>query len=242
MNFLRAIDVASWQPRDLTQLIARHQVQHAIIRLYLPWESVPWDHTAAQVRSARDNAISVGGYAWAYRSISPEATIKAVITRCAEIGLVLPLLWLDCETYKGPNGTIADPGPDADWLARAVACAEDQYGMACGLYTGAWWIEQYFPGGADEFAKFSRLPLWIADYDGDPSLETATIPKGWASVAAKQYADKPIDLDSIRAEYTVYTPSTPAPDACSGLRDGLAALINRKPFRVKRRELEALLG
>ena len=207
----------------------------------MPWESVPWDHTVAQVRSARDNGVSIGGYVWAYRNISPEATIKAVITRCAEIGLVLPLLWLDCENYM-VNGQIADPGPDADWLSRAVDCAERIYEMACGLYTGAWWVQGHFPGGTDEFAKFSRLPLWIADYDGDPSLDTATVLPGWTSVACKQYTDQPVDLDTIRPEYTVYQ-STPAPDKCSEVLAGLDRMIARKPYRrPSRRELIALRG
>lgn len=239
MTTRRAMDVSSHQSRDLTTLIREHDPQHVIVKLYTAWESIPWDHTAAQVRSALDNGCTVGGYVWAYRSITPERMVDDLIARCASIGLVLPLCWIDCETYHDRSGNVADPGPDADWLARFVRQAESIYGMACGLYTGAWWVDGYFPGGREAFAQFSRLPLWLADYDNNPALDSSLLP-GWPTVAAKQYTSDPVDLNTIRAEHTVYH-GEQTDDPCAALRDGLAAIVARKPFRVRKSELAALL-
>jgi hypothetical protein len=207
-NQLNAVDVSSHQPRDLSRIIAEYQPDHVIVKLYTSVEHISFEHSEAQVRSAWEHGKTVGGYAWAYRSASPERTIDDVIARCASIGLVLPLLWIDCETYHG--GNTVDPGPDADWLSRAVARAEDVYGMSCGIYTGIWWINGHFPGGQAEFAKFNRLPLWLSEYDGIADINNIVLPQGWTEVAAKQFLGSPIDQNVIRPEYTVF--NTPEDD------------------------------
>lgn len=241
MSILRALDVSSHQSRDLTTLIRAHQPKHVIVKLYTAWESVPWDHTAAQVRSALDNGCTVGGYVWAYRSVTPERMVDDLIARCASIGLVLPLCWIDCETYHDRSGNVADPGPDAEWLARFVEQAETVYGMACGLYTGAWWVDGYFPGGREAFAQFKRLPLWLADYDGDPTLDSALLP-GWPTVACKQYTSTPVDLNAIRGEYTIYHGEQPE-EPCDTAIANVRAIIDRKPYRApSRRQLTAALA
>lgn len=243
MTILKALDVSSHQPANLTSIIHQHRPDHIITKLYMPWESISFNHSAQQVASAKDNGCSVGGYVWAYRSQDPIATIDAVIDRCASIGMVLPLLWIDCETYDTP--TIHDPGPDAEWLARAVDHAERVYGMKCGIYTGRWWVRDHFPGGEAEFANFSRLPLWLSEYDSNPDINDAdTMPQGWTSLACKQYTATPIDQNSIRPEYTVYEGgSQPPPDPCEHFRTQLDAWINAKPFKSpSKKKLIALRG
>jgi GH25 family lysozyme M1 (1,4-beta-N-acetylmuramidase) len=238
---LKAIDVSSHQPRDLSALIATHQPQHVIVKGYLEIESPPQSHSIDQVKSAWNNACSAGMYVWCYRSASPYETIDDMILLCAAIGLELPLLWLDCETYE-ENGELIDPGPNADWLAKAVEYSESTYGMKCGIYTGVWWIDGHFPGGQGEFGQFNRLPLWLSDYDGNPDINAVELPIGWTEVAAKQYTSKPIDLNSIREEYTMYTMPPPPPvDPCDNLKVQLQEWRDRKPYKpVTRRQLRAL--
>lgn len=210
MSILKAMDVSSHQPRNLTTLIRTHQPAHVIVKGYLPIEIIDQDHSRAQVQSAWENGCTAGMYVWCYRSASPTATIDSIIELCASIGLVLPLLWLDCETYHGSS---FDPGPNADWLAKAVHHAETKYSMKCGIYTGVWWIDGHFPGGQGEFANFKRLPLWLSDYDNNPDINDVRPPMGWDAVAAKQYTSDPIDLNVIRSEYTTIEPEPePEPD------------------------------
>jgi hypothetical protein len=242
---VKAIDVSSHQPANLTNIIHQHRPEHVIVKLYMPWDNISFDHTAQQVASARDQGCTVGGYVWAYRSQDPIATIDRVIGRCASIGLVLPLLWIDCETYD--TQTSHDPGPDADWLARAVDHAERVYGMACGIYTGIWWIDGHFPGGQGEFSSFSRLPIWLSEYDHIPDINNIVLPMGWTQAAAKQYSADGIDLNVIRPEYTVYEHTEPDPepdpDPCENLNKQLREWINTKPFKApSKKKLVAALG
>jgi GH25 family lysozyme M1 (1,4-beta-N-acetylmuramidase) len=244
MSILKAMDVSSHQPRDLTQLIATHRPQHVIVKGSREIESPPQSHSLDQIQSAWNNGCSAGMYCWCYRSASPYTTIDDIIGLCASIGLELPLLWLDCETYV-ENGIIVDEGPNADWLAKAVEYSETKYGMKCGIYTGIWWIDQHFPGGQGEFAQFNRLPIWLSDYDGVQDINLVTLPIGWAQVAAKQYTATPVDLSVIREEYTVYygdvTPPPPPPDPCENLKVQLQQWRDRKPYKpVTRRQLRTL--
>lgn len=239
VSIQKAIDVSSHQPRDLSGLIAQFRPDHVIVKGYLPGESISQDHTRAQVRSARNNGCTVGMYVWCYRSFDPIRTIDDIIALCASIDLVLPLLWLDCETYGDP---VTDPGPDAEWLARAVEHAENTYGMACGVYTGLWWIRGHFPGGEWGFQDFARLPIWLSDYDNHPDINDVTLPQGWAEAAAKQYSATPIDQDVIRSRYTVYGAEPPPPDPCEHLHRQLEAWRNRKPYKaITKKQLTALL-
>ncbi len=227
MSVQKAIDVSSHQPTNLTTLIHQHGPSHVIVKLYMPWESVSFNHSAQQITSARANGCTVGGYVWAYRSADPLATIDQVIARCASVDLVLPLLWIDCETYTDKDGTILDEGPNADWLAKAVEHAENNYDMPCGVYTGLWWINDHFPGGQAEFANFARLPIWLSDYDNDPNINAVELPQGWTEAAAKQYTDKPIDMSSIRDQYTVYEEIDPWKQKYDALKSGIQALLEK---------------
>jgi hypothetical protein len=225
MSILKAIDVSSHQPRNLTSLIRTHKPSHVIVKGYLPIAVIDQEHSRAQVRSAWENGCTAGMYVWCYRSASPTATIDSIITLCASIDLVLPLLWLDCETYTDKDGNILDEGPNADWLAKAVHHAETVYGMACGLYTGQWWIDGHFPGKGPEFGQFSRLPIWLSDYDNNPDINDVRPPLGWSQVAAKQYTSTPIDQNVIREEYTVYQADEPEPDPLAECQAKYDALL-----------------
>ncbi len=203
------IDVSSSQPRDLTAIIAKHKPSHVIVKGYLTAENVSQDHTREQVRSAQAAGCSVGMYAWCYRGVDPARTIDDIIALCASIDLALPLLWLDCEIYED------DPGPDAAWLRKALAKAAE-YEMPCGIYTGGWWVKDYFPGSFNAFEEFSHLPMWLSQYDQNPDIGVFTSFSGIEKLAAKQWTTKlpgdtyELDRDVIWSDYTT-TATTPQP-------------------------------
>ena len=241
---VKAIDVSSHQPANLTSIIHMLEPKHVISKLYMPWESISFDHTAQQIASARSNGCTVGGYVWAYRSQDPIATIDNVITRCGSIGKDLPLLWIDCETCYDASSDTVDPGPDAEWLSRAVDHAERVYGMKCGIYTGIWWIDGHFPGGQAEFSNFSRLPIWLSQYDNNPDINSTRLPMGWTEAACKQYSGTGIDQNTIREEYTVYQGGGTEPDPCENLHRQIQAWISAKPYKApsKKKLAAALAG
>lgn len=202
-----AIDCSSHQPRNLGPIIAEHRPEHVVVKLYLSAESIPKEHSRAQVRSAWEHGATAGGYVWAYRSVDPTRTITEAIDLCNEIGLVLPILWVDAETY---NGSTFDPGPDAAWLRQAFATA-DSLSTPCGIYSGTWWIRGHFPGGEAAFSEFKDRPLWLSIYDGTPDLSVGYVPQGFPGMAGKQWGSEPIDRNVFLPE-VARLPAEPQPE------------------------------
>jgi hypothetical protein len=222
---LSAIDVASFQPRDLSGIIAQYQPRHVIVHLYHDQERPPWAHSAEQVASTLANGCTVGGYQFLYPGTDMVRAVNSVADRCASIGLVLPILWHDVESYEGRDITPWDLHRTVD---HCVAL-----GIPSGVYTSReMWRRIGNPSG------FEHLPAWIADYNGYPDLDVIP-PPNLPNVVAHQYRGDPLDLDVILEEYTVL----PQPDPCEQLRAGLAEIVNAKPYvRPSRRRLAALLG
>ena len=235
MTTVAGIDVSSHQPRDLSAIIAATAAEHVVTKMYLPMESISQDHTRAQVASAQAHGCSVGGYVWGYRSVDPGETIDAVIALCASMGLVLPLLWLDCEVY------LDDPGPERGWL-RAAKARADFYGMKLGIYTGVWWIDGHFPGGQAAFAEFADWPLWLADYRNWGDIGNVPRPLGFDHLEGWQWSGASIDRDWFDESVTVYQ-SAPPPDPCAELRAAVQAIADRRPYRApSRKVLREVLG
>lgn len=199
-RLVRAIDVSSHQPRDLTAIIAEHQAEHVVVRLYLPGERPPPEHSIAQIESARANQCSVGGYCWCYRSFDPANTVRQALLLAEIAGVALPILWLDCETYNPTGHSVEDPGPDAAWLRAAIAECR-RLGMRPGIYSAMWWVKEYL----GELSQFGKLPTWIADYNNIPTLDGVEPLPGSsrAMVYGHQFSADTIDLSVFRHEYTV---------------------------------------
>ena len=188
------MDVASYQPRDLTALITEHNVKHVVVRMYLPGETPSPDHSRAQVTSALLNGCSVSPYMWAYRSFDPVASVRNALQVARSEGLDPAILWLDCETYLD-----VDHGPAVTWLLRAVReCG--RRGVLAGLYSAVWWLQGYL----QDWSDFTGLPLWLAQYDGNPTLDDVVLPAGWRPdmLWGKQYSADGIDLDVFRRAAT----------------------------------------
>ncbi|MBI2934660.1 MAG: hypothetical protein HYY29_03715 [Chloroflexi bacterium] len=183
------MDVANYQPLDLSGLIDQHQIEHVIVRAYLPWEKPSNEIAKTQIESARANGCTVGLYVWAYRANDPRETIKAAKAAMDSLS-VKGILWVDCETYI--NGEDQDLGPNADWLRAAGEEATAQ-GVTLGIYSSRYWLTSFLPG----YAEFGDWWLWLADYNNIVDLDSIEIPMGWnrGQLLGHQYSDKPIDLN-----------------------------------------------
>lgn len=226
MGTVPAIDVASYQPTDLSGLIQQTGAQHVIIHLYHDQESVSWTHSVEQIISAAANGCSVGGYAFLYPGTDMVRTINSVVDRCATINLVLPILWLDVEEFQGQ-----DLSPQE--LAQAVEhCAA--LGVPAGIYSSSYmWSRIGNPSG------FSHLPLWAAQYTpATPTLDDFRPFGEWGFCVAKQWATVPCDQNVILVEYT----EIPQPDPCEELKGRLREIIDARPYKSpSRKKLKALL-
>ena len=183
-TFVRGIDVSSHQSRDLKTLITTHRPAHVVVKLYLPVESIPKEHSLAQIASARAEGCTVGGYVWCYGEEDPRKTVRDAVGLARSAGVELPILWLDCETYK-EDGVVVDAGPDAAWLREAIDECRT-LGVKPGIYTGGWWWREHL----DNTREFADLPLWAAEYDDNPDVDDVTLFGGWARASGKQYAEK----------------------------------------------------
>jgi hypothetical protein len=193
-----AIDVSSHQPRDLSDIIREHRPAHVVVRMYLPEESPPPEHSIAQVESARANGCSVGAYVWAYRSSDPRKTVRDGLALARRCGLEPPVLWIDCENYLDQ-----DPGPDVAWLREAADECRSA-GVRPGIYTGGWWWRDKM-GNTTEFAD---LPLWAAEYAEPRDPASCTLFGGWTRAFGKQWTENPIDRDVFLDEVCASRPST----------------------------------
>lgn len=166
----------------MTPLITTYAPEHIVVRLYLPWERIPQQHSLDQIASALANGCTIGGYCWPYPEADPGETVREALALADRAGVTLPILWLDLETYNG------QPGPDADWVLEAAATCEAR-SVRCGCYSARWYLEAYM---ADS-TRLGHLPLWLAEYDQQPTFDGLEPPPGWTQVDGKQWTNTPVD-------------------------------------------------
>lgn len=190
---VQAIDVASYQPTDLGPLIAATGSKHVVVRLY-QWtvEGVNLRaHSKAQIASAQANGCSIGGYLWLYSTAPIGQQVDEALGLATDCGVTIPVLWLDIESYT--DGSM----PTAVQVAQAVEEAAKR-GQRAGIYTGAgFWQRLGNPGG------FETVPLWSANYDGKPSLDTPSY--GGMRVYGHQYSDRGPNGENVDCD--VFDPS-----------------------------------
>lgn len=196
-----AIDVASYQPRDLGDIIREHRPAHVVVRMYLPGERPSPQHSIDQVSSARAEGCTVGAYLWAYQSFGPRESVRHALELARLCGMdPPPVLWIDCETFLD-----REPGPDADWLRTAVEECRVQ-GALPGIYTAGWWWRGYMANTRE----FADLPLWTAEYDGIANLGKVQLYGGWTRACGKQWAGTGLDRDVFLEEVCALESSGPA--------------------------------
>eukprot|EP01104_Vermistella_antarctica_P008631 TRINITY_DN2169_c1_g1_i2.p1 TRINITY_DN2169_c1_g1~~TRINITY_DN2169_c1_g1_i2.p1 ORF type:complete len:292 (+),score=12.47 TRINITY_DN2169_c1_g1_i2:54-929(+) len=98
-------------------------------------------------------------------------------------------LWLDIEV--NPDSACDWSGSDFDancaYLEDLVSAAQAK-GMAVGIYSSTYMWQTIF-GSAAACDTLGSVPLWYADYDGEPSFAYYTPFGGWSTPAMKQWDD-----------------------------------------------------
>jgi len=184
-RLVRGIDVSNYQPADLTELIHRYQAEHIVVRLST--ESQRHREIAiTQLHSAVANGCTVSGYIWCYWDLDAAAHISAALDVADEAGVPLVMVWLDAEDTESANHQRI-----VTWLHEATVLVE-QRGQRCGIYTARWFWDSYVRS-----EEFAHLPLWAAQYDNEPTLESVQLFGGWSRemLRGKQYSADEIDLN-----------------------------------------------
>ncbi len=183
-GLVRGIDVASYQPTDLTALIRQHSASHVVVKLYQSVENIGGrttgaQHSAAQLASALANGCTAGGYIWAYGSRDPRVSVRDGISLARSCGVELPVLWLDIEEYPSDHSI-----PNSIWIETALdECAVQ--GVRGGIYSGRYvWQKIGSPA-------FPGVPLWTADYNERPDLDVPVY--GGMELVGHQFTSTPVD-------------------------------------------------
>jgi hypothetical protein len=91
-------------------------------------------------------------------------------------------VWLDCEQGEGDDPPYGGGTETVEMIQAAVSmCGERGYEV--GIYTAKWWMDRFL----HEYDGFSYLPLWVAEYDGQQSLDFTPF-NGWSKCEMKQYS------------------------------------------------------
>lgn len=179
-------------------MIHQFGLEHVVVRMYQPGERPPRQHSLDQVRSARKSGAGVGAYCWPYEDIMPILSVRNVLSLMRRARLWTKVLWFDVE-----EGAVTDE----DWLLAAFdRCLSEPGGPIPGIYTRRGFWVTYLRNTE----RFSRFPLWAADYNNIPDLDSVELFGGWSRemLWGHQYAvvDVPgrpgfkLDLDVFSSE------------------------------------------
>ncbi len=194
---VKCIDVSSNQGvTDLSGLIATHQPEHVIVKLYQEVEAPTFeDWSLPQIHSALANGCTAGGYLWLYAGIDVHKQVTDVLQSCTRYNITLPCLWIDCETYEGE-------GPTLEEILEACAWTEQQ-GMRVGIYTGDWYWRDILGIAPNQEGPWAKYPCWFASYNhvDDFNIHSQYWPD--LMIVGHQYWSNPIDLSVMRESFTV---------------------------------------
>lgn len=209
-----------------------------IVQCFPPSYTAKYQQQVAQMRACQAAGLTVDGYIYDYLA-APDWRDGCLdgLTQAAGQGLTPRRLWLDEEDVT-PEAHALTAGQVTDAIAATLAAAlswstDHQVPQQPGIYSGRWWWQ---PMTGDS-PRFASLPLWTAEYDGQPDAGRVTLYGGWAAAALKQYAGGTalggvagIDLSALAASEVAAlqpapAPATPAPDPQQAKIDGMVGAI-----------------
>ncbi len=148
-----------------------------------------------QLHTAIAAGCTVSGYIWCYWDLAPIAHVRDAL-KVLEMAKLTPadvgMIWLDVEdTRTWPRRWLSG----SQWLRDAIWAVKSA-GYRPGIYTGKWFWDGYMK------ANFSEYPLWAAQYDGIPDLESVILFGGWTRerLWGKQYSSEGVDQNVFRPE------------------------------------------
>jgi hypothetical protein len=195
-TLIEAIDTSSHNSLTIGSIIDQYKPGHVIVRAY---QSIELSgngaaYSIAQAATARQKGCTVGSYLWLYAGIDGARQVTDALITATRAGIVFGSrnpFWIDLETYTDGSH------PSLITVQQAVAECERR-GVPCGIYTAKW----YWTGYMGNSLAFADLPLWDANYVGEPRLVVPTY-GGWGmrTLAGTQWSGNPVDRSVFKAEY-----------------------------------------
>jgi uncharacterized protein with LGFP repeats/GH25 family lysozyme M1 (1,4-beta-N-acetylmuramidase) len=193
------IDVSHWQGRMDWGAVAANGTKYAYIKATEGVHFVD-DEFATNYAGSANAGLLRGAYHFARPNrSSATAQVDFFVQRggnWANDGRTLPpVLDIEYNPAQGEDMCYGMAGaPMVAWVTEFANVMRDRIGRYPVMYTTrGWW--RSCTGNDPGLA--SKLPLWIAGYNGNP----ANLPNGWANYAIWQYASSPIDQDAFNGGY-----------------------------------------
>lgn len=188
LGVVQGVDVSRYQGdiRPWLETWTAWGIEHVVVQL----QTVPSGYEALaidQLQVAHAVGLTCGGYIWAHWEWEPAACVAASLDVARAAGVPLGTIWLDAEDPVPAGGA-------AVWLQDACRVVEAA-GFRAGVYTGRYWWRDN-TGDSD---ALSDHPLWVANYDGNPSLDSQPLFGSWPRelLAGKQWTSDPLDRDTF---------------------------------------------
>jgi hypothetical protein len=197
-RLVNSIDISNHQEDvDLWSLLDRLQTEYCIVRV--PQRVEPADLARIaheQIEIVLAKGVKLGAYFWLYRDVEIEQQVEDVVRFLAGYKQYIQanLLWPDIEPYQTNDNL-----PDLNQIKECVSfCFDADYFP--GIYTGPWVWKLL---GNPHDPVLSSLPLWSAEYNEVPTLDSAQLYGGWTACAGHQFTSNPVDqsvFDSVILE------------------------------------------
>jgi len=178
------VDVSQYTSQSVFQCLVGQNLVYAIIRCY---QSVgrPDPNCAASVANAHAAGMQVvDAYFFPCPTCGSATTqVNQMLSYFNANSVNVKTMWLDIE---GTQYWLGDYGSNQAWYKSLVdAC--NAAGLVTGVYASHYqWTSIFGDAG---FTYGNNLPLWYADYDGEPSFDGFTGFGGWSSPVMKQFSD-----------------------------------------------------
>ena len=187
MSGIHGLDVSNYQPRDLSGLISQYNIQHVVVRLWLPGELPDPGYSLDQIWSALGNGCTCSGYFWAYKAWDPAWSVDEALELWMRAGVgMIPNLATDIESY-GYEGC-----PDEGWAQAAREATLRSEVLAC-TYIADWVVDSYWNSYVSP--DFAATESWLANYNS--RVEPTCPSKYWVNQKGHQYCGSPVDLNSF---------------------------------------------
>ena len=175
-----AVDVSNYSTNLDPQALAAAGVQRVIVQIVN--ERVL--HHRTQIPALLAAGIEVEAYVYQWFSSGPEFIRHRMTWALDELAAFPEVrrVWLDCEQSETDDPPYGGGLYTTDMIREAVTLAGER-AYEVGIYTAKWWWDRF----QHEVTAFSMLPLWVAQYDGQP--DAIFVPfGGWERCEMKQHA------------------------------------------------------
>eukprot|EP01092_Planopodium_desertum_P001299 TRINITY_DN1189_c0_g1_i3.p1 TRINITY_DN1189_c0_g1~~TRINITY_DN1189_c0_g1_i3.p1 ORF type:complete len:214 (-),score=58.45 TRINITY_DN1189_c0_g1_i3:43-684(-) len=179
------VDVSTFTSQSQFSCLLQANLTYAIIRAFYSTGS-PDPNAVPTVAAARAAGLSnVDVYMFpCYSCGNPQSQVQSLASFLSGNSVDFDTVWLDIE---GPGTYWSGSTSDNQAFFNGLLSAAQSTGWNLGIYSSA---SQWVPIFGSGYTAGGNLPLWFANYDGEPNFNDFSPFGGWSSPTMKQFSDQ----------------------------------------------------